>query len=324
MGLCKCPKRKVTNQFCFEHRVNVCEHCMVQSHDKCVVQSYLAWLQDSDYSNECPFCDVPLQSDMECVRLVCYHLFHWSCLHKYFSELPANTAPAGYCCPTCSQPLFPPSNLVSPVADQLRRILKDVNWARPGLGLPLLAESLERHPELLPPSGPRPSPEGEDQGNQTQPEQGSATVQSDLAGPSGSGWKSVDSRSSGDTLLNLETPSATSRRQQGQESSSPTLSLLDSSLASSPLITGGDPDSEGNKYKRRTPTDWLARWWKSMMKPAAQRRKGLGGCCMGVILGLILLSTLVMVFSYLGRGGREDPLLDPFNNPNIRVGDIRL
>ena len=34
MGLCKCPKRRVTNQFCFEHRVNVCEHCMVQKHPK--------------------------------------------------------------------------------------------------------------------------------------------------------------------------------------------------------------------------------------------------------------------------------------------------
>lgn len=34
MGLCKCPKRKVTNQFCFEHRVNVCEHCMVTNHSK--------------------------------------------------------------------------------------------------------------------------------------------------------------------------------------------------------------------------------------------------------------------------------------------------
>lgn len=34
MGLCKCPKRQVTNQFCFEHRVNVCEHCMVASHQK--------------------------------------------------------------------------------------------------------------------------------------------------------------------------------------------------------------------------------------------------------------------------------------------------
>lgn len=34
MGLCKCPKRDVTNQFCYEHRVNVCENCMVKSHPK--------------------------------------------------------------------------------------------------------------------------------------------------------------------------------------------------------------------------------------------------------------------------------------------------
>ena len=34
MGLCKCPLRKVTNLFCFEHRVNVCEHCIVKRHPK--------------------------------------------------------------------------------------------------------------------------------------------------------------------------------------------------------------------------------------------------------------------------------------------------
>ncbi|KIH48014.1 hypothetical protein ANCDUO_21920, partial [Ancylostoma duodenale] len=32
MGLCKCPRKKVTNLFCFEHRVNVCEHCLVENH----------------------------------------------------------------------------------------------------------------------------------------------------------------------------------------------------------------------------------------------------------------------------------------------------
>lgn len=32
MGLCKCPKKKVTQQFCFEHKVNVCEFCMVNEH----------------------------------------------------------------------------------------------------------------------------------------------------------------------------------------------------------------------------------------------------------------------------------------------------
>jgi hypothetical protein len=96
MGLCKCPKRRVTNQFCFEHRVNVCEHCMVQKHPKviiftsnfcqiymyikknsclqCVVQSYLQWLQDSDYNANCPFCDQELTEET-CVRLVCYRKF---------------------------------------------------------------------------------------------------------------------------------------------------------------------------------------------------------------------------------------------------------
>ena len=34
MGLCKCPKKKVTSLFCFEHRVNVCEHCLVTNHQR--------------------------------------------------------------------------------------------------------------------------------------------------------------------------------------------------------------------------------------------------------------------------------------------------
>ena len=45
MGLCKCPKRKVTNLFCFEHRVNVCEHCLVSNHPN--VSTYLSLLNSS-------------------------------------------------------------------------------------------------------------------------------------------------------------------------------------------------------------------------------------------------------------------------------------
>jgi hypothetical protein len=37
-----------------------------------------------------------------------------------------------------------------------------VNWARPGLGLPLLEDRVERKPHFSDvPSGPRPAPEGE-------------------------------------------------------------------------------------------------------------------------------------------------------------------
>lgn len=139
MGLCKCPKRKVTNQFCYEHRVNVCEYCVVQNHPKCVVQSYLLWLQDSDYSPQCTICKKNLADD-ECARLSCYHVFHWDCLDQYVRDFPETTAPAGYKCPSCNESILPKQNLVSPVADALREKLSTVNWGRVGLGLPLSTE----------------------------------------------------------------------------------------------------------------------------------------------------------------------------------------
>lgn len=67
-------------------------------------------------------------------------VFHWSCLNSLASRLPLHTAPAGYQCPVCQGPLFPPSNLASPIADVLKEQLASVNWARAGLGLPLVRE----------------------------------------------------------------------------------------------------------------------------------------------------------------------------------------
>jgi len=300
MGLCKCPKRKVTNQFCFEHRVNVCEHCMVSSHSTCPVQSYLQWLQDSDYCPNCTFCNGPLAVE-DCIRLTCYHLFHWSCLDSYCRSLPPDTAPAGYTCPAspgCSQPIFPPDNLVSPVADKLRSMLQDVNWARAGLGLPLLSDKQERKP-LQVPSGPRPTPEGEDLSGSDHDHDPLSLAHELVA-------KKAARTGGQDTVLSFDTPTV---RRSGAE-------LGD--LAKSPLIAG-DPDSEGNKYKRRAPSDWLLRWWRTMMKPAAQRRRTLVHWIMLAIVIAIGFLTLVIIFNYLGRGGREDPMLDPMNNPNIRV-----
>lgn len=66
-------------------------------------------------------------------------MFHWSCLDHVSRQLPATTAPAGYTCPSCRHPLFPPHNLISPVADVLKEKLAGVNWARAGLGLPLVS-----------------------------------------------------------------------------------------------------------------------------------------------------------------------------------------
>lgn len=69
-------------------------------------------------------------------------MFHWACLDRFCRQLPPTTAPAGYTCPSCRTCLFPASNLVSPVADVLREKLAGVNWARAGLGLPLVSSFL--------------------------------------------------------------------------------------------------------------------------------------------------------------------------------------
>ncbi|XP_046847550.1 zinc finger protein-like 1 homolog isoform X2 [Xenia sp. Carnegie-2017] len=136
MGLCKCPKKKVTNLFCFEHRVNVCEYCLVTDHTRCIVKSYLHWLQDSDYNPICTLCNGDL-SVGETVRLTCYDVFHWECLNNFALSLPSNTAPAGYTCPNCKACIFPPNNLVSPVAEALKMKLINASWAKTGLGIPV-------------------------------------------------------------------------------------------------------------------------------------------------------------------------------------------
>lgn len=38
---------------------------------QCIVQSYLQWLQDSDYNPNCRLCNIPLAT-RETTRLVCY------------------------------------------------------------------------------------------------------------------------------------------------------------------------------------------------------------------------------------------------------------
>lgn len=72
-------------------------------------------------------------------------VFHWSCAEASYRALPRTTAPAGYQCPSCATPVFPPPNLVSPVADELRAKLAGVNWARAGLGLPLVIILFKNH-----------------------------------------------------------------------------------------------------------------------------------------------------------------------------------
>jgi hypothetical protein len=81
-------------------------------------------------------------SIMKLIYIFDADVFHWNCLDHYARQLPGTMAPAGYTCPSCQSFMFPPSNLVSPVADVLRKKFETVNWARVGLGLPLVIYSI--------------------------------------------------------------------------------------------------------------------------------------------------------------------------------------
>ncbi|XP_034249930.1 zinc finger protein-like 1 homolog [Thrips palmi] len=309
MGLCKCPKKRVTNQFCFEHRVNVCEYCMVTNHSKCVVQSYLQWLQDSDYTPICELCTRELSTE-DCVRLVCYHVFHWGCLDAHARRLPATTAPAGYTCPfaNCSQVLFPAANLVSPVADVLREKLAGVNWARAGLGLPLLSEDREIKP----------------------PSEGRKLV-TDFNGPNGSQIPQVNHSNS------ISNNAVNNSRSSDRAPSPHSVVDVEESLSNySYPVSGQAPrrvfqalddsrdtlfDHDENKYKRRSAIDMFRRWWKQQTNRGGSRQSQRR--CM-MVASLISFTIGLLIFcSWAGRRATEDdPNLDPMHNPNIHVQNI--
>ena len=185
---------------------------------------------------------------------------------------------------------------MSPVADALRHLLKDVNWARAGLGMPLLEERVEKRPEFSapsPPQGPRPAPEGENS----------------HATPAKKEASGVH-RSMGDEIVNFDTP--TSRNKAG--------GIDYAALSTSPLLR--DPaDIDENKYKRKSASEMLFRWAKTFMGP---RRRGSKMQRYAMIIGILALAfvTFVVLMSYLSRGGDyTDPMLEPMNNPNIHVGN---
>ncbi|XP_055678689.1 zinc finger protein-like 1 homolog [Lutzomyia longipalpis] len=278
MGLCKCPKRLVTNLFCFEHRVNVCENCIVTSHPKCIVQSYLQWLKDSDYNSSCALCGENLDTD-ECIRLICFHVFHWKCINSRQESLPSNTAPGGHSCPTCAEKIFPPAHLVSPVADVLRSRLSQVNWGRNELGLPLLAEEKKDMRNAI-----------------AGPSQGASGVTNTKANKDN--WDAYQQPQS-HSVLNIDTFNASSRRPL---------------LAREPPIGAADRDE--NKYKRRPIGEIVNRWTRRLYSPTSRppwRRTWF--ICLS---GLLVFVLVIYVMAKVGRSGNSDGFFDINSNPNIK------
>lgn len=308
MGLCKCPKRKVTNLFCFEHRVNVCEHCLVANHAKCIVQSYLQWLQDSDYNPNCRLCSTPLAS-RETTRLVCYDLFHWACINERAAQLPRNTAPAGYQCPSCNGPIFPPANLAGPVASALREKLATVNWARAGLGLPLIDEAISPEPEPLNSSDFSDWSSFNATNPPVQEEIDSTSVApafySQVPHPASS-----PSHPEQHTVIHMGGTEALTHAPR---------KVYDT--RDDDRTAGLHGDCDDDKYRRRPALGWLAQLLRSRAGSRKRPLTLLQRAGLLLLLGLLGFLALLALMSRLGRAAADsDPNLDPLMNPHIRVG----
>ncbi|KAA8587210.1 hypothetical protein FQN60_001046 [Etheostoma spectabile] len=292
MGLCKCPKRKVTNLFCFEHRVNVCEHCLVSNHNKCIVQSYLQWLQDSDYNPNCTL--------------------------------------SGYQCPACQGPVFPPSNLASPIADVLKEQLSSVNWARAGLGLPLIEEPIgvleETTANDVTDYTNWSTFDAQEQSNiypshsyntntslSPAPNSVSPPAQEDLGGPR----KNVDPNMQEHSVVNFST--ATTCDTVTLHTASSPRKIYDTRDIDHSSATRIDFDDD--KYRRRPALSWFAQILKNRTGGKRTSLSWKQRVFMLLVVGVLGFFTLIIIMAKLGRASASsDPNLDPLLNPNIRVG----
>uniref|UniRef100_A0A8C7JI05 Zinc finger protein-like 1 n=1 Tax=Oncorhynchus kisutch TaxID=8019 RepID=A0A8C7JI05_ONCKI len=302
------------------------------SDPKCIVQSYLQWLQDSDYNPNCRLCNNPLISQ-DTVRLVCYDVFHWACLHHLAARLPLHTAPAGYQCPSCQGPVFPPSNLASPIADMLREQLSLVNWARAGLGLPLIEEPVkaiqdstqdvtdyadwstfdapaleptEAYPAHSYASQPHPSLAPTPVPNTVQEDHGSLHNNGEMVAHEQHSLVNMITATTSDTIT-LHTASSPRKIYDTRDSGHSSVTQI---------------DFDDDKYRRRPALSWFARILKNR---AGSKRTGLSWkqrVFMLLLVGVLGFFTLIIIMAKLGRASADsDPNLDPLLNPNIRVGN---
>lgn len=112
MVVCKC--RKATRVYCFVHKVPVCGECIcVSEHQICVVRNYSDWVVNGEYDwpPTCSLCHAVLEAGADTTRLGCLHVMHTSCLVSHVQSYPSQTVPAGYVCPACSSPIWPPKSI---------------------------------------------------------------------------------------------------------------------------------------------------------------------------------------------------------------------
>lgn len=330
MGLCKCPKKRVTQHFCFEHRVNVCEFCMVNAHPMCVVQPYLQWLEDSSFKTKCSLCQLNLANE-ECLRLLCYHIFHLSCLNKYGESFPPTTAPAGFTCPDCRSCIFPSSNSPSPIFGLIKKRLASADWARAGLGLPVL-NATTHHSTTFDSSHSQSSPSNDLQnGNNNvadlQKSLLSNSIGNNIKIYSTSGDNNVHNNSavpiSVNQLSNYIHLNVDQNNSSYSSYSSSNRRLTDMHAYESdsrPLIVDIDED----KYRQKSAVERAQRYLKNNNINVRRIFRPKKFVTLGIAAFLLIVIIFYVLAHFAKQSIDDDPLLDPQFNPNIHneVADV--
>ncbi|CAG2107170.1 unnamed protein product [Medioppia subpectinata] len=269
----------------------------------CIVAPYLQWLEDSAYEPVCGLCRQDLSSQPT-IRLLCYHIYHLSCLTQSANTLPANTAPAGYTCPACLKPIFPSQATNSPVVSALRRTLSDESWARIGLGMPLIESSNDAsYTDLNQSSLSNQSLDMSSTFNSSVPQvihhNPTANNSSNHSIP-----VNVSNYSNSDTNSAF---SSTRTNSKSYDNNGSRKSLL---------------DIDEDKYRRKSPMEFLSRWLRSHSTFSNRRNLPTFTYRPLIVIGILVFIGLCTLVHYFLKFGREsadsDPLLDPRFNPNIR------
>eukprot|EP00047_Mylnosiga_fluctuans_P012010 m.24139 g.24139 ORF g.24139 m.24139 type:complete len:291 (-) comp3978_c0_seq1:166-1038(-) len=289
MGICKC--RVVTSLFCFQHRINVCEDCLVREHPTCIIRTYLQWLQDNDFDPACKLCREPLNNGEPTVRLLCHDVFHGRCLNNYVStSFPSDTAPAGYTCPACAgKTVVPPDNAGGPVATALKQFLSTAPWAS--------LHSASRAPAEQPPSQARSIPALSAAGSDAAP---AATV------------------------IDIPAPAPTAPAAPRMPVRVPAAAGHSDGIVSRKGTAGpgaNAPEDE-DKYARRPANAWFAQLVGNNRMPAhkpVDPNSGLKRAAVMLLLLVFGVITLIEVLTRARPAGDNDPLLDPALNPHVRT-----
>lgn len=263
---------------------------MIEDHPNCIVQGYLQWLKDSDYEPVCTLCRKELVQT-ECIRLLCYHVFHWHCLDEHLQLLPSTTAPAGFTCPTCGHEVIPRDNVASPVASVIREKLRRAQWPagdRETHERFQRVSSLGRSPSSIESNWSAPSP-----------------VQDD------SSVSFADDSSNKTMSRNLLVKQHATPSQYGDSHASSTRSFV-----TQPLLRADEED----KYKRKSVVELAHRWFQSKMLLGTRRRDPTRRWAAIAIGILLFLFVIVYVMSLVGRSSADvNPFLDPESNPNLNI-----